>query len=128
MRDIIERTTDDSNIVELSNRIGDKNLILFLAKTQFTYPEYKHRLSVARANAISEAKVNKYSEAYTNAFVHYRIEMEKYTIYKDMLSAFELLTAKLIFKNPLVLRTPEFVKLEKDMKSIRVTGAYLEDC
>lgn len=128
MRDIIARTTEDSDIISLSEQISDKDLILFLAKTQFTYPEYKHRLSTAKANAISEAKVNKYSDGYTKAFIHYRVEMEKYDINRDMRSAFELLSAKLRFKNPAILSSSSFLKLELQIRNLARGGFYLEDC
>ena len=127
MKSIIEKTTQDTDFINLSEMIDDDNLHLFLSKCLITYPEYKFRLSAAKSNALNEARVFKYSESYTRAFVHYRVEMERWDVHRDMCSAFELLSAKLLFKNPDVLKTEQFLKLSRYIKELPSKEIYLED-
>lgn len=127
MKGIIERTTKDPDFIHLSELIGEGELNLFLAKCIITYPEYRFRLSSAKTNALNEARVFKYSDNYTKAFVNYRVEMERWDVHRDMSSAFQLLSAKLMFKSPELLKTEQFLKLDRYIKELPSKEIYLED-
>lgn len=116
MKDILEKTTKEQYIHDLADLLPDKTWVLFLAKTQFTYPEYVQRIKTSRVNALNEARVNKYSDTYTKAFILHRIDMEVRGIYQDMRSAYEILSAKIKFKKPDILASEPFLKLEKQLK------------
>lgn len=116
MRDILDRTTKEKYIHDLADLLPDKTWILFLAKTQFTYPEYVQRIKTSRINALNESRVNKYSDAYTKAFILHRIDIEVRGIYEDMRSAYQIFSAKLKFKRPDILGSEPFLKLENAMK------------
>ena len=117
MRVLLERTTGDQYIHDLVDSVKDETIHLFILKCIFTYPEYQHRIKTAKANAINEARVNRYSDAYSKAFVLHRIDLTVQEIYQDMKSAFEVLTAKLKFKQPEIFNTEPYIKLSRYVKT-----------
>lgn len=113
MKTMLERTTIDEDIKELVSLIKNETAQLLVLKCLFTYPEYNQRIKTARLNAVNEARVNKYSSSYTSAFILYRIDMAVKEIYRDMKSAFDILTARLKYSQPELLSSKSYNKIKE---------------
>ena len=119
MDDVLKKSTKNKDLLKLGEAVSDAQFILFLCKTLPEYPEYLSRLEAARSNALSEARVYKYPENYAKAFVEYRVDLELSEIKRDRISAFQLLEAKLLFTQPEILRSKEFIDLQKEIQELR---------
>lgn len=113
MNTMIERTTKEQYPKELISLIKNETAQLLVLKCIFTYPEYTQRIKTAKINASNEAKMNRYSAAYANAFVVYRVDVVVREIHSDMKSALEILTARLRFTQPELLNSPSYTKLKQ---------------
>lgn len=116
MKTMLERTTSEEYIKELISLIKNETAQLLILKCIFTYPEYIQRIKAAKLNAVNEARINKYSNSYTSAFILYRIDSAVQEIHRDMLSAFEILTARLKFSQPELLNNVHYNKLKDYVK------------
>ena len=110
---MLERTTKEEYIKELISLIKSDTAQLLVLKCIFTYPEYSQRIKTAKINAVNEAKMNRYSSSYADAFIVYRIDMAVREVYSDMKSAFEILTARLKFSQPELLNSASYIKLKE---------------
>lgn len=110
---MLERTTKEEYIKELISLIKSDTAQLLVLKCIFTYPEYSQRIKTAKINAVNEAKMNRYSNSYADAFIVYRIDMAVREVYSDMKSAFEILTARLKFSQPELLNSASYIKLKE---------------
>lgn len=110
---MLERTTSEEYAKELILLVKNETAQLLILKCIFTYPEYTQRLKMAKINAVNEARINKYSSSYTSAFVLYRVDLAVKEVYKDMQSAFEILTARLKYSQPELLNTKSYIKLKE---------------
>lgn len=115
MNTMLDRTTKEEYIKELISLIKNETAQLLVLKCIFTYPEYTQRIKTAKINAINEARMNKYSNSYIEAFVLYRIDIAVREIYSDMKSAFEILTARLKFSQPELLNHKSYIKLKEQV-------------
>lgn len=110
---MLERTTSDEDIKGLVSLIKNETAQLLVLKCLFTYPEYTQRIKTAKLNAINEARVNKYLNSYTSAFIVYRIDIAVKEIHKDMKSAFDILTARLKYSQPELLSSKSYIKIKE---------------
>lgn len=116
MKTMLERTTSEEYIKELISLIKNETAQLLILKCIFTYPEYIQRIKTAKLNAVNEARINKYSNSYTSAFILYRIDSAVQEVHRDMQSAFEILTARLKFSQPELLNNAHYNKLKEHVK------------
>jgi uncharacterized protein YueI len=113
MKTMLERTTTEEYIKELISLIKNETAQLLVLKCIFTYPEYIQRLKTAKINAVNEARINKYSNSYTSAFILYRVDLAVQEIHKDMQSAFQILTARLKYSQPELFNHQTYNKLKE---------------
>lgn len=110
---MLDRTTTDDDVKELVSLIKNETAQLLVLKCLFTYPYYSEHIKTAKRNALNEARVNKYSNSYTSAFVLYRIDIAVKEIYRDMKSSFDILTARLKYSQPELLNSKSYIKLKE---------------